>query len=369
MDSLRIKFLDLYKINNQHIAEISDAVNKVIKSGWYILGNETSKFETLFSEYCNTKYCIGTSNGLASLILIIRAYKELGVLCNGDEIIVAANTYIATILAISENKLKPILVEPDIVTYNISALEIEKKITKKTKAILVVHLYGQCANMKNIDKIAKKYNLKIIEDAAQAHGAIYNYIKAGNLGDAAGFSFYPGKNLGAMGDAGAVTTNSKKLYKTIIALRNYGSTQKYVNEYKGLNNRLDEIQAAILQIKLKYLDNENQKRRKIAKYYLNNINNKHIILPSKNGKHHVWHLFVIRTKERNNLQEYLKNNNIETLIHYPIPPHKQLAYKEFNNIKLPITEKIHSQVLSIPLNLVLNKKEIKYIVTILNKFN
>lgn len=364
-----IKFLNLYKINQQYRREINKSIKRVLDSGYYILGHEVENFETNFANYIGTKYCIGTANGLEALTLILKAYKELNFMKDGDEIIVSANTFIASILAISQNNLTPILIEPKIDTYNINPDLIEEKITKKTKAIMVVHLYGQVVEMDKIWKLAKKYNLKIIEDSAQAHGVEYKNKKSGNLGDASGFSFYPGKNLGAMGDAGAITTNDKKLADTIRAIANYGSAEKYINIYKGTNSRLDEIQAAILNIKLKYLNKDNNKRRDIAKYYLNNIKNSKIILPKItdiNG--HNFYVFVIRTKNRDQLQKYLTNNKIGSLIHYPIPPHKQQAYKEWNKLSFPITEQIHNEILSIPISPVLTKKEVKKIVKILNEF-
>jgi dTDP-4-amino-4,6-dideoxygalactose transaminase len=370
-----IKFLDLQKINNQHRQEIDGAIKKVLDSGWYLLGEAVEKFESSFATYCGVKHCIGISNGLDALILILRAYIELGVMKEGDEVIVPANTYIASLLAISSNKLIPVLVEPDILTYNINPDLIEEKINTKTRAIMPVHLYGQCAEMEAINAIAKKYNLLVIEDAAQAHGAIYEGKRTGNLGDASGFSFYPGKNLGAFGDGGAVTTNNDELAEIIRALRNYGSHKKYNNLYKGFNNRLDELQAAVINVKLKYLDEENQRRREIAQYYRDHIKNPKIILPilhhpSSIIHHpsHVWHLFVIRTKERDRLQKYLEDNGIQTVIHYPVPPHKQPAYKEWNNLNLPITEKIHNEVLSLPIGSHLSDEDLQIIVENINKY-
>jgi dTDP-4-amino-4,6-dideoxygalactose transaminase len=370
-----IKFLDLQKINLTHQQEIEEELLKVFRSGWYILGEAVENFEKEFAHYCGVKHCIGVANGLDALILILRAYKELDVIKDGDEVIVPANTYIATILSISHNKLKPILVEPDIDTYNINPTLIEEKITEKTKAIMPVHLYGRCADMDPINSIAKKYHLKVIEDSAQAHGAMYNGKRTGNLGDASGFSFYPGKNLGALGDAGAVTTNDDDFAEVIKALGNYGSHKKYYNLYKGYNSRLDEIQAAVLSVKLKYLEEENQKRREIAQYYCTHIENDKIYLPiehlSLNIEHyksHVWHLFVIRTENRDKLQKYLNDNRIQTVIHYPIPPNKQLAYKEWEDLSLPITERIHSEVLSLPISPVINKEEMEKIITILNDY-
>ena len=365
-----IPFLNLKKINAQYRDELIEACMRVIDSGWYILGKEVEEFEKEFAEYCGVKYAIGVANGLDALTLILRAYKELGILSDGDEVIAPANTYIATILAISNNNLLPVLVEPDINTYLINPEKIEEKITSKTKAIMPVHLYGQTCEMDKINKIAKKYNLKVIEDSAQSHGAYFGNKKSGNLGDASGFSFYPGKNLGAIGDAGAVTTNDEQLANTIKAIRNYGSHKKYENLYKGTNSRLDEIQAAILRVKLKYLDEEIYKRRKIAKYYLENIKNDKIILPKvRDENNHVWHLFVIRTERRDELQKYLFDKDIQTLIHYPIPPHKQTAYKEWNNRSYPITEKIHNEVLSLPISGVQTLDETEKVIAAINEFN
>ena len=364
-----IPFLDLKQINNQYKDELISACKRVIESGWYILGEEVEKFEKEFASYCGTDFCIGVNSGLDALTLIMRGYKELGVFEEGDEIIVPANTYIASILAITENRLKPVLIEPDLRTYLIDSEQIENKITDKTKAIMVVHLYGQTCEMEPISEIAKNYNLKIIEDSAQAHGAFYKGKRAGNLGDASGFSFYPGKNLGALGDGGAVTTNDKELAEILRALRNYGSQKKYENLYKGVNSRLDEVQAAMLRVKLKYLDDEIEKRRKIAEFYLENIKNPDIVLPFvRKREEHVWHLFVIRTENRDKLQRYLYNRGIQTMIHYPIPPHKQKAYQEWNNISLPVTEKIHREVLSIPIYGSLSLDKVKYIVDTINRF-
>jgi len=379
-----IKFLDIQKINAQYAAELKEATAKVIDSGWYLLGNEVNTFEASLSSYVGVKYAIGVANGLDALRLILRAYLEMGVLQEGDEVIVPANTYIATILAISDNRLKPVLVEPDINTYNLDISLIEKHITARTKAIMVVHLYGRVCWSEELEAIAKKYNLKLIEDNAQAIGAEYcdglgvntncvNVRKTGSLGDAAGFSFYPGKNLGALGDAGAITTNDENLAITVRALANYGSKQKYINEYQGINSRMDEIQAAVLDVKLRYLDTENQRRCEIAQYYCGTIKNKDIVLPQITNNHsmftdNVWHLFVIRCSQRDNLQKYLRDNNIETLIHYPIPPHKQRAYKSWNNLSFPKTEMIHHEVLSLPISPVMDMKEMADIVESLNSF-
>lgn len=371
-----IKFLDLKKINNTYELELSQAVKRVINTGWYILGEEVKSFEAEYANYIGTKHCIGVANGLDALRLIMRAYIEMGKINEGDEIIVPANTYIASILAISENRLKPILVEPDVKTYNIDPFLIEEKITEKTKAIMIVHLYGQNAMHQEIQRIIEKYNLLLIEDNAQAQGAFYGEKRTGSLGHAAGHSFYPGKNLGALGDAGAVTTNDDELADVIRTIANYGSKKKYENIFKGLNSRLDEIQAAVLRVKLKYLDAENQRRQAFAQFYCDNIKNENIILPISSFNHsitqsfnHVWHLFVIRTKERSLLQKYLIENGIQTLIHYPIPPHKQIAYKELKNLSLPISEKIHAGVLSLPISPVMTDEEVEFIVKIINQYH
>ncbi len=363
-----IPFLNLKDINAQYKNELIQACATVIENGWYIQGKEYKQFENEFANYCGTKYAVGVANGLDALILIFRAYKELGIIKDGDEIIVPSNTYIASILAISENNLVPVLVEPNLNTFLLDSSKIEEKITSKTKAIMPVHLYGQTCEMDSINQIAKKYNLKVIEDSAQSHGAYYKNKRSGNLGNASGFSFYPGKNLGALGDAGAVTTNDKKLADTIRTLANYGSQKKYENLYKGINSRLDEIQAAMLRVKLKYLDEEIAKRKEIAHYYLNNITNKKIVLPTITTDS-VWHLFVIRTKQRDKLQNYLHEYNIQTLIHYPIPPHKQSAYKEWEGQTFPISEQIHYEVLSLPISGIQNIDTTKYIVKVLNAYS
>jgi len=364
-----ISFLDLKGINAQYRTELIEACAKVIDSGWYVQGNECKEFNSEFAQYCGTKYAIGVANGLDALILILRAYKELGIMKDGDEVIVPSNTYIASILAISQNNLVPILIEPDINTYLINPNKIEEKITSKTKAILPVHLYGQTCEMDKINEIAKKYNIKVIEDSAQSHGAFYKDKKSGNLGDASGFSFYPGKNLGALGDGGAVTTNDEELANAIKALGNYGSHKKYENLYKGINSRLDEMQAAMLRVKLRYLDEESNKRREIANYYLENIKNYNLILPTVSAKdNHVWHLFVIRTNKREKLQKYLLDNGIQTLIHYPLPPHKQKAYTEWNNQSYPISEQIHNEVLSLPISPILKISDVNEIIQVLNEY-
>ncbi|GAB1465101.1 DegT/DnrJ/EryC1/StrS family aminotransferase [Aliarcobacter cryaerophilus] len=364
-----IPFLDLKGLNAQYRSELIEACTRVIDSGWYIQGNELKEFEKEFASYCGTKYAIGVANGLDALILILRAYKELCFMKDGDEVIVPSNTYIASILAISQNNLVPVLVEPDINTYLLNPSKIEEKITSKTKAILPVHLYGQTCEMDKINEIAKKYNLKVIEDSAQSHGAYFKDKRSGNLGDASGFSFYPGKNLGALGDGGAVTTNDEELANTIKALGNYGSHKKYENLYKGVNSRLDEMQAAMLRVKLKYLDEESNKRREIANYYLENIKNNKLILPTvRTEDNHVWHLFVIRFSKRDELQKYLLDNGIQTLIHYPIPPHKQDAYKEWNNESYPVSEQIHDEVMSFPISGVQSFEDTKKIIRKINEF-
>ena len=363
-----IPFLDLKAINAQYRDELVDACTRVIDSGWYINGNELEQFEQDFTSYCGTKHAIGVANGLDALTLTFRAWKELGKLQDGDEVIVPSNTYIASILAITENKLTPVLVEPDETTFNLCPKKTEQAITDKTRVILPVHLYGQLADMPAIMQIAKQYNLLVLEDSAQAHGASINGKRAGNWGHASGFSFYPGKNLGALGDAGAITTNDDELANTLRALRNYGSHEKYKNLFQGVNSRLDEIQAAMLRVKLRHLDEEIIHRRKIAAAYIEGIDNPAMILPSQQDKNHVWHVFVIRCEQRDALQNYLADNGVQTLIHYPITPHKQQAYKEWNELSYPISEKIHKEVLSLPISPVLNSESVDKIVELCNKF-
>lgn len=368
-----IPFLDLKSINNQYRNKLVEACTRVIDSGWYIGGKELETFERNFAKYCGTKYAIGVANGLDALILTLRAWKELGKLENGDEVIVPSNTYIASILAISANQLKPVLVEPNPETFNLDPTKIEAAITDRTKVILPVHLYGRLAAMPEIMDIAKKYNLLVLEDSAQSHGAEVQGKKAGNWGDASGFSFYPGKNLGALGDAGAITTNDDKLANMLKALRNYGSHEKYKNLVQGVNSRLDEMQAAMLDVKLQFLDNEIQHRRKIANLYLSELNNPLITLPLNNinteeYEQHVWHLFVIRTEHRAALQSYLLENGIQTLIHYPIAPHKQQAYKEWNDLSYPISEQIHDQVMSLPIGPTLSLQDAEKVIQLCNAF-
>lgn len=362
-----IKFLDLEKVTALHGKEINDTVNRVVNSGWYLQGKENEKFEKNFARYIGTDYAVGCANGLDALIWIFRAYIEMGVMKQGDEVIVPANTYIASILAISENGLVPILVEPDIKTYQIDPKKIEEAITSRTKAILIVHLYGQCAYTDHIGEICKKYDLKLIEDNAQAHGCEFNGQRTGSIGDAAGHSFYPGKNLGALGDGGAVTTNDEQLTQIIRAIANYGSTKKYVFKYIGRNSRLDEIQAAILDVKLKYLDGDNGRRKEVARMYIEGINNPAIILPQINDWNaHVFHIFPILTKKRDELQRYLADHGVQTIIHYPIPPHKQECYKNWNHLSFPLTERIANEELSLPISPVITTDEIQKIVHLLN---
>jgi len=361
-----IKFLDLKEINLQYKDELENAFKRVLNSGWYILGKEVEAFEEEFAFYCGTKHCIGVGNGLDALHLILKGYG----IGEGDEVIVPSNTYIATWLAVSYSGSKTVPVEPDIKTYNIDPELIEEKITEKTKAIMVVHLYGQPADMDAINKIARKHDLKVIEDSAQAHGALYKGRKTGSLGDASGFSFYPGKNLGALGDGGAITTNDDELAKQIRILRNYGSEKKYYNERKGFNSRLDELQAAFLRVKLKHLDSDNKKRTEVAKYYLDNIKNDEIVLPFVPAwADPAWHLFVVRHNMRDKLQKYLNEYEVQTMIHYPVPPHKQNAYAEFNELELPISEKIHKEILSLPISHILIRSKSEFIESLLNEFH
>nr|WP_019241434.1 MULTISPECIES: DegT/DnrJ/EryC1/StrS family aminotransferase [Bacillus] len=362
-----IKFLDLEAINNRHQSDIQESFQRVLQNSRYILGEEVTKFELEFSKYCNTNHCIGVGNGLDALSLILKAYD----IKEGDEVIVPAHTYIATILAITSTGATPILIEPDINTLNIDLSLIERHINENTKAIMVVHLYGRVVEIDKLISLAKKHNIKIIEDAAQSHGAELHGRKAGSLGDAAAFSFYPGKNLGALGDGGAVTTNDDDLANRIKALRNYGSFKKYKNIFKGVNSRLDEIQASFLRIKLPLLERDNERRREIARFYCDNIKNLHITLPQMPNEesNHVWHLFVVRVKNRSDFMEYLLSNGIETLVHYPIPVHKQNAYEELNELSYPISELISREVVSLPISPVLSNEELKHIVFIVNNYN
>lgn len=365
-----INFLDLKEINAQYQQELKDACARVIDSGWYIMGDELRQFESEFSAHCGAKNAIGVANGLDALALVLRAWTELGKLAKGDEVIVQANTYIASILAITENDLVPVLVEPNPQTYNLEPSTVRAAITSKTRAILPVHLYGQLSPMIELMAIAKEYDLLVLEDCAQAHGAQIHGIRAGNWGHAAGFSFYPGKNLGALGDAGAVTTNDDELASVIKALRNYGSSRKYENIYQGVNSRLDEIQAAMLRVKLRYLDLETERRRNVAAYYLEHISLNGLGLPCvASNESHVWHLFVVRHPSRDTLLHYLSNAGIQTLVHYPIAPHRQEAYRAFGNLRLPITELLHSEVLSLPMSPVLTLEQAECVVDAVNKFD
>ena len=364
-----IKFLDLKGITGLYSDEIHQAAADTIDSGWYLQGEVNKLFESHYAQYIGTKHCVGVGNGLDALIWIYRAYKEMGVMKDGDEVIVPANTYIASILAITENNLKPVLVEPDIHTLEIDDSLIEQHITPKTRSILLVHLYGRCAYSERIGALCQKYQLKLVEDNAQAHGCCYESQRTGSLGDAAGHSFYPTKNLGALGDGGAVTTNDQQLADTIRALANYGSQRKYVFQYKGRNSRLDEIQAAILDVKLRHLDNDNRHRQQIAHYYYDHIDNPLITLPDRlPDAQNVYHIFPILCAERDRLQQYLADQGIQTVIHYPIPPHQQECYKEWADMSLPITEQIHRQELSIPISQVMPHQESEAVSRALNAF-
>ena len=371
-----IKYLDLKAINSLHDAELRAAVNRVMDSGWYLKGEATQQFEQHYADYIGTKYCIGCGNGLDALTLIFRAYIEMGVMAPGDEVIVPANTYIASILAITECGLKPVLVEPSIETLQIDDTLIEQAITPRTRAIMIVHLYGRCAYTDRIGDICRNHGLKLIEDNAQSHGCTYltphspllTPRKTGSLGHAAAHSFYPTKNLGALGDAGAVTTDDKALAEAIRSIGNYGSSRKYVFDYKGRNSRIDEIQAAILDVKLKCLDADNQKRKQIAAIYINKVNNPLIRIPQCDDRDCVWHIFPVLCEQRDRLQQYLKDNGVETQIHYPVPPHKQRCYSEWNHLSFPITERIHREELSIPCNQAMKNEEVDEIINLLNSF-
>lgn len=369
-------FLDLKNINAQYRAELIDACTRVIDSGWYLLGNELTQFETDFAAYCGTKHAIGVANGLEALILTLCAWKELGKLQDGDEVIVPANTYIASILAVSANNLIPVLVEPDENSYNLSPENTRNAITAKTRAILPVHLYGQLADMPALMEIANEHRLLVLEDSAQAHGAELACKRAGNWGHASGFSFYPGKNLGALGDAGAITTNDGQLAETLKALRNYGSHEKYKNLFKGTNSRLDEIQAAMLGVKLKHLDRETSRRREIAAAYTKGITHSAVSLPVRdktldieNHSSHVWHLYVVRAQQREALQLHLTEQGIQTLIHYPIPPHQQQAYQEWNEQSYPLSEAMHQQVLSLPISPMMTDAQVQAVIAAVNSFS
>lgn len=366
---MNVPFLSLKDITDRYHDELHTAVNRVVDSGWYLQGKENADFEVAYASYIGTNHCIGVANGLDALILILRAYMELGVMQPGDEVIVPANTYIASILAITENGLTPVLVEPNLETYQIDDAKIEAAITERTKAIMIVHLYGKCAYTEKIGALCKKYNLKLIEDNAQAHGCLYQGQRTGSLGDAAGHSFYPGKNLGAFGDGGAVTTSDEALAAEVRILANYGSSVKYVFKYQGQNSRLDELHAAVLAVKLKHLDDDNGRRMEIGRRYLAGICNPKVILPPDciNGDN-VYHVFPVRAEDRDALQAYLKEQGIQTLIHYPIPPHKQEAYKEWNDRSYPITELIHATELSLPMSPTMTDAQVDYVIETVNRW-
>ena len=364
-----IRYFDLARINDSFRPEIDEAVNNVITSGWYLNGDETKKFEKEFAEFTGCTHCIGTGNGLDALTLVLKAWKKIYKWNDNDEVIVPANTFIATVLAITDSGLKPVFCEPKDSNALMDESKLEQYINARTRAIIPVHLYGQLCNMEEIMHLAFKRGLKVLEDACQAHGAKdKNGKRAGNLGDAAAFSFYPGKNIGALGDGGAVTTSDEKLAETVRCMANYGQVRKYVNEYKGKNSRLDEIQATILRVKLRRLDSDNEKRREIAKKYISGIKNDGIILPSSEcvGPQHVFHIFAIRTAKRDMLQANLAIHGIQTLVHYPFPPHKQKAYEEYNDLSMPIAEKWSAEELSLPMSPLMHDEEIDYIISTIN---
>jgi dTDP-4-amino-4,6-dideoxygalactose transaminase len=362
-----IKYLDLKRINDCHDMELRQAIDEVLQSGWYLKGEATHRFEQHYADFIGTKFCIGCANGLDALTLIFRAYKEMGIMKDGDEVIVPANTFIASILAITDNNLVPVMVEPDIKTLEIDDRLIEQTITTRTRAIMIVHLYGRCAYTDKIGELCKRYNLRLIEDNAQAHGCTFGNRKTGSLGDAAGHSFYPGKNLGALGDAGAVTTNVVELARVIAALGNYGSHQKYVHDYAGRNSRIDELQAAMLDVKLKYLETENQRRKQIASIYINKVKNPLIYIP-QSERDCVWHIFPVFCERRDELKQYLGSHGVETQIHYPIPPHMQHCYSRWNSISLPVTERLSREELSLPCHQMMTDKDAEMIAEIINLF-
>lgn len=375
-----IKFLDLKKVTESHREEIEKATLRVVNSGWYLQGEENKNFERDFAEFIGTSHAVGCANGLDALILIFRALIELKRLKPGDEVIVPANTYIASILSITENGLVPVLVEPDRESLQIDPDLIGQSITPRTKAILIVHLYGRCAYNERIAEICKRHDLLLIEDNAQAHGCLYRDRRTGSLGIAAAHSFYPGKNLGALGDGGAVTTSDPELAEAIRTLANYGSSEKYIFRYRGRNSRLDEIQAAVLDVKLTYLDEDNEKRRQIARIYFNGITNPDVVLlgkdlyfsqdPDKKAPvDNVYHIFPVLTDHRDSLQSYLKKNGVQTLIHYPVPPHRQECYKDWASLSLPVTESIHDRELSLPISPVMTAEEARRVVDLINSFD
>jgi len=366
-----VEYLPLKRITALHAAEIHNALSRVADSGWYLRGEATASFEQHYADYIGTRHCIGCGNGLDALTLIFRAYIEMGIMHEGDEVIVPANTYIASILAITENRLVPVLVEPDINTLQIDDTRIEQAVTERTRAILIVHLYGRCAYTPLIADICRRHRLRLIEDNAQAHGllcdAVLPHRKTGSLGHAAGHSFYPTKNLGALGDAGAVTTDDDELAAVVRSLANYGSSRKYVFDYQGRNSRLDELQAAVLDAKLRYLDTDNARRREMADIYINKVNNPNIIIPRPRGNS-VWHIFPVLCERRDALRRYLADNGVMTEVHYPIPPHRQRCYCQWNNLSLPITERIHQQELSLPCHPAMTQEEANRVVSLLNAF-
>jgi dTDP-4-amino-4,6-dideoxygalactose transaminase len=364
-----IKFLDLQKITAKYADELHEAVNRVVDSGWYLQGKENEKFEADYGAYIGTKYAIGCANGLDALYLMMRGYIELGVMQPGDEVIVPANTYIATILAITKNNLVPVLVEPTLENLEIDVDKIEEAITPRTKGIMIVHLYGRIAYNEKLQAICQKHQLKLMEDCAQSHGCTFKGVKTGALGDAGAHSFYPGKNLGAFGDAGAVTTNDETLAATIRALANYGSQKKYVFKYVGMNSRLSEMDAAVLDVKLRHLDADNARRQEVARRYYEGIHNTLITLPKRlSNENNVYHLFPVLCKRRDEFQEYLKENGVQTIIHYPIPPHKQECYQDWDERDYPITEQIHAQELSLPMSQVLTDEEVERVIEVVNGF-
>ncbi len=364
-----VPFLSLKDVTKQHAEEIHEAVNRVVDSGWYLQGKETSEFEAAYASYIGTTHTIGVANGLDALDLIFQAYIELGVMRAGDEVIVPANTYIASILAITVNGLVPVLVEPNIDTYQLDDSLIEASITSKTKAIMIVHLYGQCGYTDRIGQICKARSIRLIEDNAQAHGCLFRNQKTGSIGEIAGHSFYPGKNLGAFGDAGAVTTSNDALAGMVRMLANYGSKKKYVFERLGRNSRLDEIQAAVLSVKLRHLDADIELRRTVAKAYVNGITNPLVLVPKvPEWSAHVFHIFPVRCSKRDGLQEYLEEKGIHTIIHYPIPPHKQECYKAWNDLSYPVTEKIHREELSLPMSPTLLPEQVQYVISTVNAY-
>lgn len=375
-----IRFLDLQKITQRYDDEIREAISSVVGSGWFLQGEENARFEEEYARYIGTKYCVGCGNGLDALIWIYRAYIEMGRMKRGDEVIVPANTYIASILSITENGLVPVLAEPRHDTLELDDEQLESLITPRTRSLLLVHLYGRCAYTERIGEFCRRHNLLLVEDNAQAHGCLVSEVRGyegarvrerrtGSLGDAAGHSFYPGKNLGALGDGGAITTNDEELAKTVRALANYGSEKKYVFKYQGRNSRLDELQAAVLRVKLRHLDDDNNCRRAIARQYYEGISNPLVSLPGRlPDRQNVYHLFPILCRRRDELQEYLREKGIETLIHYPVPPHKQECYKEWNNLSLPVTEQIHREELSLPVSPVLTFDEAQKVIEAINSF-